>query len=128
VVVPEQVAQTVNRQAFQLGAQTRGATAPARGLDGDDDVAQLHVVPRRVSFAAQLLQVEAEHVGGAVVTAVSAVQRADLGVVREHQRRRRPRPPQRAQRSAHARGDTPAMLRFQQAPGAPAHQGRDRHG
>ena len=76
VVVAEEVAEAVHRQAFQLGPELASGRPSPRGLDRDDDVAELDADARGVVLTGQHLQVKAQHVGGPVVLAVLAIEAA----------------------------------------------------
>ena len=65
--------------------------------------------------------------GGAIVTPVVAVQRPDLVVVGEHQRRRRPPASEGPERRPHARRDPTANVRRESAARPAAHQRGNRH-
>ena len=52
VVVAEEVAQTVDRQAGELAREPALAAAPERGFDGDDNVAKEYAVASGVGFTA----------------------------------------------------------------------------
>ena len=114
-------------EPLELGAEAAAAGPSPGGLDGDDDVAERDAAARGVGLAGELLEVEGEDVGGAVVVPVGAVEDADLVVVGVDEGRRRAAAALGAERGAHAGGDLAAGVRIERAAGPPAHNGRDRH-
>lgn len=117
VVVPEEVAQPVDRETRELAGKTAARASPQRRLDGDDHVSEKRTLARRIGLAPQILLVKAEDVGGAIELAVAAVELAYLGVAGQEQRYLRARAVESAQRRPDPR-DQPRALR-------PVHQPRN---
>jgi hypothetical protein len=127
VIVPEQMAEPVDGQPFQL-RERPAARRPSSGrLDGDDDVPQSNPVAGRIAFARQLLEMKAEHIGGAIDAAVPTIELPNLLVVREHQGGRRARPSEGSQGGHQTGPHLAPSLSVDEAARSPAHQDRDRH-
>ena len=86
VVVAEQVAQTVNREAGKFTRKPSLAAAANRGFDGNNDIAEQNAIACGIAFPIQLLLVKTEHIGGAIEFAVSVVEPAHLLVASEQHR------------------------------------------
>jgi hypothetical protein len=123
----KEMAESMYGQTFQFLGKAGRATAAAGGFHRDHDVPQKDAIAGWVSLARKHLHMEAEHVGGAIDTAIRPIERANFVVIGEHQGGGRAAAIQGTQGQAQTEGYHLAYGRTDEAAGGLANDDINRH-